>query len=140
MSTTSTPVPVLTYGICTPPSTYKPTMIQTPASCSTSEFALDNVTDDEINSMDATQLRQFILNDHPSPYLASGVTTPSVNLLSSFSFLASSSTPKMDRVRKSVASVGVTTYLGSLEFLNILFSGILQSCFVSREDRQDHAL
>ena len=99
MSTASTPAPALTSSIRTPPSTPKPTMIQTPASRSTSAFALDNATDDEINPMDATQLRQFILNARPSPYPAYGVTTPSVNLLPSYSSLTSSSIPKMDRVR-----------------------------------------
>jgi len=117
MSTASTPAPALTSGIRTPPSTPTPTMVQSPASCFTSAFTLDNATDDEFISMDATQLCQFILNARPSPYAASGVTTSSVNLLSSSS-LTSSFTSKMDRVCKSVASVGVTTYLGSLDFLD----------------------
>ena len=68
--------------------------------------------------MNATQLRQFILDARPSSNPVSGATIPSVNLLPSFSSPPSFSTPKMDRVRKSVASVGVTTYLGSLEFLD----------------------
>ena len=72
--------------------------------------------------MDATQLGQFNLNARPSPYPASGVTIPSINLLPSFFSLTSSSTPKMDRVRKSIDSVGVTTYLGSLNFLDSLSS------------------
>ena len=110
MSTAFTPAPSLTSGICTPLSTPKPTMVQIPTSRSTSTFALDNATDDELNSMNATQLCQFILNARLSPYPASGVTTPSVNLLPYFYSLISSSTPKMDRVRKSVASIGVTTY------------------------------
>ena len=110
MSTVFTPAPSLTSGIRTPPSTPKPTMMQIPTSRSTSTFALDNATDDELNSMNATQLCQFILNARLSPYPASGVTTQSVNLLPSFSSLISSSTPKMDRVRKSVTSIGVTTY------------------------------
>ena len=117
-STASPPAPTLTSGIRTPPGTPKTTMVQTPASRSISAFALDNATDDELNSMDATQLRQFILTARPSPYPASGVTTPSVNLLPSLSSLTSSSTPKMDRVRKSVASVGVTIYIGSLDLLD----------------------
>ena len=96
MSTASTPAPVLTSSIHTSLSTLKPTMVQTPASRSTSEFPLDNATDDEINSMDATQLRQFILNARPSSYPTSSVITPIVILLPSFSSLTSSSTPKID--------------------------------------------
>ena len=118
MSTASTFVPALTSGIRTPPCTPKITMVQTPASRSTSAFALDNATDDELNSMEAMQLRQFILTARTSPYPASGVTTPSVNLLPSFSSLTSSSTPKIDRVCKLVTSVRVTTYLGSLDFMD----------------------
>ena len=118
MSTASTPAPALTSGIHTPHSTHKPTMVQTPVSRSISEFSLDNETNEELNSMDATQLRQFILNARPSSHPASGVTTPSVTLLPSFSSLTSYSTPKMEKVRKSVASVGVTTYFGFLDFLD----------------------
>ena len=84
MSTVSTPAPVLTSGIHTPPITPKPTMVQTPASCSSSQFALDNAIDNGLNSMNARQLRQLFLNTRPSSYPASGVTTPSVNLLSFF--------------------------------------------------------
>ena len=111
------PLPLLT-GIRTPPGTPNPTMVQTPTSRSTSSFALDNATDDELYSMDATQLHQFILTARTSPYPASGATTPSVNLFPSFSSLTSSPTPKMDRVRQSVASVGVTTYLGSFDLMD----------------------
>ena len=114
----STPVHTLASSIHTPPSTPTLTMVQTPASRSTSEFALDKTIDDDLNSMDATQLRQFILNTRPSSNPASGVTTPSVKFLPSFYSLTPSSTPKMDRVRKSVASVGMITYLGSLGFLD----------------------
>ena len=39
-------------------------------------------------------------------------------MLPSFTSFPSSSTPKMDRVRQSISSVGVTTYLGSLNFLD----------------------
>ena len=113
MLTTLTPAPASTFGIRTPSSTPKPMMVQTSASRSTSAFALDNATDDELNSMEATQLRQFILNFRLSFNPAFGVTTPSVNLLPSFSSLTTFSTPKMERVHKSVASVGMTTYLGS---------------------------
>ena len=112
MSTASAPSPTLVSNIHTPPSTPDSTMVQTPASRPTSAFALNNATDDVLALMDAT------LNARPSSNLVFGVTTPSVNLLPSFSSFPSSSTPKMDRVRKSVGSVGVTAYLGSLDFLD----------------------
>ena len=86
MSTTSTPASALSTGIRTPLGTLNPLMVQTPASRFTSTFALDNATDDELHSMDATQLRQFILTARTSPYPAFGGTTPSVNLFAFFFF------------------------------------------------------
>ena len=119
MSTASIPAPTLTSSIRTLSGTSETTTVQTPVSRSTFAFALYNATDNELKSIDTTQLRQFILNACPYPDPASGVTTPSVNLLPSFSSLTSFSTPKIDRVRKLVASVGLTTYLGSLDSLDI---------------------
>ena len=78
--------------------------------------ALTNATYDVLKTMDETQLRQFIIDarkyTNPTPTIA----TPSVNLLSSFT--SYSSTPKIDRVRKSVASGRLSTYLGRINFLN----------------------
>ena len=54
MSTASAPARVLVSNIPTPPSTSDHTMVQTPTSCSTSAFVLNNVTDDVLNSMDTT--------------------------------------------------------------------------------------
>ena len=114
MSTASDRTPF--SGLRTPPSTPDPNMTQPLASNSASNFAFDTATDDVLSSMFATQLRQFILDARCSSYPAFGATTPSVNILPSFSLSPSSFTPKMDRVRQSITSVGVTTYLGSLEF------------------------
>ena len=106
MSTASTPAPVLAFGIHTPPITPKFTMVQIPASRSTTDFALDNATDDELNSMDETQLRQIILNARPFSNPASGVPTPSVNLLpSSFAshhfYYQNISSPQIGCLRRS---------------------------------------
>ena len=68
--------------------------------------------------METTQLSILIIDARPSTNTASGVTTPSVNMLPSFTSFPSFFTPKMDRVQQSVASVGVTPYLGSLDFLD----------------------
>ena len=116
MLTASTPTPVLASGIHTPPSTPKPTMIQTPL-----RFPLLNLrwitqqTTILIRLTRCSCANLFLtivhfLTPHPMfPHQASTFC-----LLFS---LTSSSTPKMNRVRKSVASVGVTTYLGSFDFL-----------------------
>ena len=68
--------------------------------------------------VDATQLRQFILDARSSSISISSVATPSLNLSPSLSAFLSSSTSKMDRVCQSVTSVGVKTYLGSLDFID----------------------
>ena len=116
MLTASTPTPVLASGIHTPPSTPKPTMIQTPL-----RFPLLNlrwITQQTTILIRLTRCNcanlfltiVHFLTPHPMfPHQASTFC-----LLFS---LTSSSTPKMNRVRKSVASVGVTTYLGSFDFL-----------------------
>ena len=118
MFNTSTPTPVLASNMRTPPGTPDPTMIQTPVLSSTPVFMLDNATVDVLDLMDTTQLRQFILDARPSSATVSGATTPSVNFLLSFSSSPSSSTPQIDRVRRSITSVGMTTGLGSLDFLD----------------------
>ena len=116
--TASAPSPTLASNIYTPPSTPDPTMVKNPASRPTSAFTLNNATDGVLALMDVMQLRQFILDARPSSNPVSGVTTPIVNLLPSFIPLPSSSIPKMDRARKSIASVSVTTYLCSLDLLD----------------------
>ena len=118
MSNASTPTPILASNMRTLPGTPDPTMIQTPVSSSTPVFILDNATDDVLTLMDTTQLRQFILDARPSSATVSGATTPSVNFLPSFSFSPSSSTPQIDRVRRSITSVGMTTCLVSLDSLD----------------------
>ena len=66
--------------------------------------------------MDETQLRQFIIDARKFTNPMPAGATPSVKLLSSFT--SCSSTPKMDRVRTSVASRRFSTYLGPMDFLD----------------------
>ena len=63
-----------------------------------------------------TQLRQFIINARKFTNPTPTVATPSVKLLSSFT--SCSSTPKIDRVRISVASRRFSNYLGPMNFLD----------------------
>ena len=137
MSTASARTPI--SSIHTPPITPDLKMTQPLASSSASSFAFDNATEHVLASMNATQLRQFIRDSRPSSYPASGTTTPSVNLLSSFSPSPSSSTPKW------IASANWLLQSGSrhtlvllnswiVRLLSILFFGRLRSCVASRKD------
>ena len=118
ISTALALAPTLVSSIRTPSGTPSLTMVQTPASRPTSILALNNATDDVLNLMDVAQFRKFSIDALPSTNTTSGVTPPSVNMLPSFTSFPSFFTPKMDRVQQSVASVGVTPYLGSLDFLD----------------------
>ena len=130
MPTASAPTPILASNIRAPLGTPDPTMVQSPAPRSTPAFMLDTATDDVFNSMDATQLRQFIHDARPSSVTIFGATTPSVNLLPSFASFSSSSTPEMDQFLRSISSVGMVTHLGSLDFLDFLDSqGSFDSVF-----------
>ena len=84
MPTAPVPAPTSDPSIRISPGTPDPTVIQTPASHPTSAFALNNATYDVLNLMNTTQLRTFIIDDHPYTNTVSGVTTPSVSLFSSF--------------------------------------------------------
>ena len=73
------------------------------------KFALENATDDVLNSMNATQLRQFIIDARGPINLSPCVIAPKTNRSLSFTSPSTSSTPKMDRVRSSSSSEGLTT-------------------------------
>ena len=87
-----------------------------PASRPSPKFSLENTTDDVLATMDTTQLLQFIINARELIATSPGAATPKTNRLLYFNSSFSSSTPKMDRVRFSVASGGLTTYLGPVHF------------------------
>ena len=99
ISTASDPVLILTSNIRTPTHTPDPVSVQTPMSCTSSAFALNNATDEVLDVMEATQLRRFIIDACASTKTIPGITTASVKMLPSFSSFPSSSIHKMDHVR-----------------------------------------
>ena len=109
-------------ALSTPPRT----RIQTSTSGPSVISALTNATDDVLRTMDEVQLRQFIIDARKSTNPTPAVATPSVNLL--FTFASCSSTPKMDRVRTSIASGMLSTYLGPMNFLDNQASFISVFC------------
>ena len=90
--------------------------IQTSASGPSVIFTLTNETDDVLRTMDEAQFRQFITDARKSTNPTPTVATSSVNILSTFT--SYSSTPMMHRVRTSVASGRLLTYLGPMNFLD----------------------
>ena len=92
------------------------TPIQSSASSSSVTSVLTNATEDVLKAMDETQLRQFISDTRNFTNPTPAIAIPSVNILSSFT--SCSSTPKMDRVRTSVASSRLSTYLRPMDLLD----------------------
>ena len=121
-STATVPVFNLNVNNLTPPNVATPASLSSPASRPSLAFPLENTTDDVFTFINAVQLRQFTVDacgpnnipPNPSPVL----TTSKTNLLLPFTSLSTSSTPKIDRIRSSSASGGLTTYLGPLDFLD----------------------
>ena len=109
---TLAPVTNFNSAISTPTGT----PIQSSASDPSVISALTNATYDVLKTMDETQLRQFIIAARKSNNPTPTVATSNVKLLSSFT--SYSSTPKMVRVRTSVASGRLSTYLGPMNFLD----------------------
>ena len=132
ISTASAPAPELASNIHTPPSTPDPTMVQTPELRPASAFVLNNATNDVLNSMDATQLRKFILTPHPvlphqasifcllfllSPTLLHPKWIASADLLLPLGW--------QDTLVRSISLI--------VRRVSILFSGRLRLCFVFRK-------
>ena len=82
------------------------------------KFALENATDDVLTSMDATQLREFIIDARGPIHLSPCVTTPKTNRFLPFTSPSTYSTPKMGHIRSSGASGELTKYLGPIDVLD----------------------
>ena len=82
------------------------------------KFALENATDDVLTSMDATQLREFIIDARGPIHLSPCVTTPKTNRFLPFTSPSTSSTPKMGHIRSSGASGELTKYLGPIDVID----------------------
>jgi len=108
----------------------KPASYSSPVSSPSLTFVLENTTDNVFTSMNAAQLRQFIIDargpshlspsitTHIPPNFSPSVTAPQNNRLISFTSPPISSTPKMNRVRSSGSSGGLTTYFRPIDFLD----------------------
>jgi len=82
------------------------------------KFALENATDDVLTSMDATQLREFIIDARGPIHLSPCVTTPKTNRFLPFTSPSTSSIPKMGHIRSSGASGELTKYLGPIDVID----------------------
>ena len=113
---------------------------------SISFFFKENTTNDVFTEMDATQSRQFIIDNRRSIISPSaGASTPKINCSLFFTSPPSSNTSKMDRVRSSIASGGLSKYLGHVDLsitnrVSILLPEIIRPCSALIDVHLAHAL
>ena len=125
-------VPVFNFNVnnLTPLNVATPASLSSPASRPSLAFALENAMDNVLTSTNAAQLRQFIIDargpSNLSPHVTTNIppnpspsiTTPKPNRLLPFTSPPTYPTLKMDHIRSSGTTGGLTTYLGPLDFLD----------------------